>query len=73
MVLNNARDAFDFTKRYQKKFIFIKDYTKKDDTLYIEIIDNAGGIKEDIIDRIFEPYFTTKHQSQGYWYWTIYE
>ena len=33
--------------------------------VYIEILDNAGGIKETIISRIFEPYFTTKHKSVG--------
>ena len=62
-ILNNAKDALDETKN-QKRLIFIKSYSK-DNKLIIEIKDNAKGIPEDIIDRIFEPYFTTKHQSQG--------
>ena len=31
----------------------------------IEIYDNGGGVSKDIIDKVFEPYFTTKHQSRG--------
>jgi signal transduction histidine kinase len=62
-ILNNTLDAFkEFNPK--EKFIFIDAY-KKDNKLILEIKDNAGGIKEEIISRIFEPYFTTKHQSQG--------
>jgi len=31
----------------------------------INVIDNGGGIRNDVIDRMFEPYFTTKHKSSG--------
>ena len=31
----------------------------------IIITDNGGGIEDSIINKIFDPYFTTKHQSQG--------
>jgi len=62
-ILNNARDAFE-RKNVLEKIVFIDIY-KKDHKVYIEILDNAGGVSEKIIDRIFEPYFTTKHKSQG--------
>jgi PAS domain S-box-containing protein len=61
-LLNNARDALKDLKT--KKFIFIDVY-KQDDYIFITVKDSGGGISNDIINRIFEPYFTTKHQSQG--------
>ncbi len=31
----------------------------------LKIEDNGGGVEEDILDKIFEPYFTTHHKTQG--------
>lgn len=31
----------------------------------VEVIDNADGINDEIIHKIFDLYFTTKHKSQG--------
>ena len=62
-IINNAVDALEESDS-KKKFIFIDAY-KEGDNLVLKIKDNAGGIKKEIIDRIFEPYFTTKHKSQG--------
>lgn len=61
-ILNNAKDALE--NKDNPKVIFISTY-KKDNTAFITITDNAGGIDEDIIDKVCEPYFTTKHQSKG--------
>ncbi|MAD42645.1 MAG: hypothetical protein CL623_09680 [Arcobacter sp.] len=62
-ILNNARDIL-LKQEKTRKLIFINTY-KKEDISYIEIIDNGDGINDEIINRIFEPYFTTKHQAQG--------
>lgn len=62
-ILNNARDALVINKIDKK--ILIIDTIEDDKNLTITIKDNAGGIKENLINRIFEPYFTTKNQSQG--------
>ena len=61
-IINNAIDAFE-NKDYDK-FIFIE--TKKtENQITIKIKDNAGGIDKNILNRIFEPYFTTKESKQG--------
>jgi len=62
VVLNIINNAIDILKErnVKNKKIWIRIEGKK-----IEIEDNAGGISDDIKDKIFEPYFTTKFQSQG--------
>jgi signal transduction histidine kinase len=58
-LINNAKDAL-VEKNIQNPTIDIK---LQNNTITIE--DNAGGVSKDIIDRIFEPYFTTKEQGKG--------
>ena len=58
-LLKNAQDNFK-EKRVNNGVITI---TTKDKTL--AICDNGGGIKEDIIENIFDPYFSTKDEKNG--------
>ena len=37
----------------------------KDDTICISVADNAGGVPEEIMDKIFNPYFSTKKAKDG--------
>jgi len=62
-ILNNAKDA-TVTNKPDKRYVNIRAKETKDEAI-IYIQDNAGGIPMDIITKIFDPYFTTKHQSQG--------
>ena len=57
-ILNNAIDAHDEckTKNAQIKI----DVNIQDDHLIVDISDNAGGIDEKNLGRLFEPYFSTK-------------
>jgi len=63
VIINNAIDALN-VNNIEDKIIIIR-VIKLDKKLSLEIQDNAGGIKEENIDKIFEPYFTTKFQADG--------
>ncbi len=62
-ILSNSKDALKNIKE-DERYINIKAY-KKEENIFIEIVDNGGGIEKEILSKVFEPYFTTKHQSQG--------
>ena len=62
-ILNNSKDAFE-QNNIKKKLIFI--YLQIiNNKIHLEIYDNALGLSDDILDKVFEPYFTTKHKSSG--------
>ncbi len=64
-IINNAKDALISNNLGQKEKILFISITCKTDNIIVNFLDNGGGIPEDILEKIFEPYFTTKHQSQG--------
>ena len=62
-IINNARDELE--KQTLKEKLIHLHLEEDEENLILSIKDNAGGIPEDIINRIFEPYFTTKEDSKG--------
>ncbi len=62
-VLNNAKDAL-IENGVKNRKIYIRAF-KSDENIVIEIEDNAGGIESEIIEKIFDPYFTTKDEGKG--------
>jgi len=58
-ILKNAQDNLNEMKIQNKNLtIFITNYT-------LSISDNGGGIKSDILEKIFDPYFSTKDEKNG--------
>ncbi|MBF0463787.1 MAG: PocR ligand-binding domain-containing protein [Nitrospirae bacterium] len=64
-ILSNVRDVFD-QRHVSTRIVKINSYKDTSDgKVVITITDNGGGVREDIIGRIFDPYFTTKDKSRG--------
>ena len=60
-LLSNSRDVL-LQRKIENKKVYLETRVV-DDKLEISINDNAGGIKKEILNRVFEPYFTTQHKS----------
>ncbi len=62
-ILSNSKD-FLISRKIKNKWISINIF-RESNFIKIEIEDNAGGIENFNLDKVFDIYFTTKHQSQG--------
>lgn len=62
-ILNNAVDVLE-DREIENKQIFLK-IDADNEFLKISIRDNAGGIPIEIIDDVFNPYFSTKSEKNG--------
>ena len=63
-LIANSKDAILANKDILDKLIYI-DVEMKDEKFEITVRDYAGGIKKKDLDRIFEPYYTTKEMGTG--------
>lgn len=62
-LLNNAQEAI-LSEKPEHGLINVS-IEKDKEMVVVTVADNGGGVPDKIINQIFEPYFTTKHQTQG--------
>ncbi len=62
-IINNAKDALVQNSVENALVTVSSEHNKQD--IVISICDNAGGIPQKIINKIFEPYFSTKEEGKG--------
>lgn len=63
-LLKNAEDAL-IERKIDNRTIVISTYKNNHNKVIIDISDNGGGIENSIIDKIFDPYFSTKNKKDG--------
>lgn len=62
-LITNAKDAFNEKKIEKRNITFVSLKKEKYSVLIVE--DNAGGIDEQDLEKVFNPYFTTKEYGTG--------
>lgn len=61
-IISNSKDAL--RSKNNKRLIEVR-VKKSKNNIRINIVDNGGGINDEILPHIFEPYYTTKYKSAG--------
>jgi two-component system nitrogen regulation sensor histidine kinase NtrY len=65
-IFKNAQESIESTKRAKDGSGLVRIYVNKnDEDIIIEVIDNGRGFDQDNLDRITEPYFTTRSKGTG--------
>jgi len=62
-LIKNSTNAF-IKNKIQKPEIYINEY-EENSSFIIEVSDNAGGIDDKIMSKIFDPYFSTKENERS--------
>jgi signal transduction histidine kinase len=65
VMINLMLNAIDAVKDKKDPFVSVSAYTNKNGRVVIELSDNGYGIKPDILDKIFMPFFTSKKDGSG--------
>ena len=63
--MNIIKNAIDVLKDKEGRRHIVIDAYEDKEHVYIQIEDNGGGIDEAIIDKVFDPYFSTKKEKNG--------
>ena len=63
-IYNNSKDALSNKNTLKEKVVLIT-IEQKEKKILLHFKDNGGGIEKKILPKIFDPYFTTKHETQG--------
>jgi len=64
-LFSNSKDVLKDKENQNKYIEIVVKQDIKNKRGKILVIDNGDGVPIEVIDRIFDPYFTTKHQSNG--------
>jgi len=65
VILNLLINAFHATEKKEYPQIILSSRYNKNDRVIIEVADNGTGIKPDLMDKIFMPFFTSKKEGSG--------